>query len=193
MKTDVAAWLSFISTSVWQVMIMVVLWYLRGEIVHLLKNLVKVKVKDLELAFQPPSPEAKSPEGEAATELSAVGPGGFLTAEGIRNLVASSGHLDKDEQVGADLLIFSTERQHTWLIATDKKLFCLLDDDNTRTSGKIIQWITNKGDATPVVARKYKETVGLLDVGQRKNWLYSSDLFPTPKDLEREVTQILKA
>jgi len=189
--SNVPAWLGFISSLIWQTIIVVVLVYLRREIADLFRNIATLKIKDFEFAFQAVSPDAESPKGDAAAELLAIGPGGFLTKEGVRKVVGSSELTESGEKVNQDLLIFSTRKQRTWLVSTDKKLFCLLDDDSTRTSGRIIQWVLKKEDAKPIEASKYKWTVGLLSVGLRKNWLYSTRLFSKPEDLQKKVAELV--
>ena len=37
----------------------------------------------------------------------------------------------------------------------------------------------------------YKPTVGTINIGPRRGWLYSKDLFPDPDYLKGELKQIL--
>lgn len=76
-------------------------------------------------------------------------------------------------------------------MASGRQLFCILDDERTRASGRLIQWHMGLDDATPVRARPYKSGSGLLDIGQRRNWLYSTELYPVPGELEDAVERLL--
>lgn len=94
------------------------------------------------------------------------------------------------------LRIFKTDRQETWLIATPGRVYCLLDDERTQRDDTLIQWrqeVTNL--PLPVGTRpsaRY-ETLGLLDIGDRQNWLYSKNLFADPEDLEARVAELISA
>lgn len=100
----------------------------------MLERLSSLKFGEAELAFQTPSPEAEAPEVEAAGKIASIGIGVFFTAEGIKNLVRESGRISPNEKILTPLLIFSTQKQKTWLVFSDTKVFCLLDDENTRST-----------------------------------------------------------
>ena len=176
-----------ISTLVWQIIIAVALIYFRVEIMALIDRVASLKVGDWEVAFQPIAPEATSPGGEAETELEMLGPGGFFTREGIAQLIQKSGLIEPGERVEDSLQIFQTKKQHTWLITTNGHMFCVLDDENTRDSGKLIQWRITLEQAEPITVIAHKPTVGLVSIGPRKNWLYSRSLHANPDELKREI------
>jgi hypothetical protein len=66
-----------------------------------------------------------------------------------------------------------------------------LDDKNTRASGKLIQWRLAKSEATPVIALEKSHRTGLLSIGSRKNWLYSTSEYSTPEELTSAIRQYL--
>jgi hypothetical protein len=72
MKADITAWLNFISTLVWQIIVVAVLWYFRGEFANLFKNIIKVKGKGFEISFQRLSPEVTSKQ-PITTAIGALG------------------------------------------------------------------------------------------------------------------------
>src|SRR5262245_23577480 len=85
------ALLKFSSTLIWQIIFGTLLFYFRHELRQLFRTLAKLKVGSFELALQPSTPEAKPVSTEAVQELSLIGGGGFLTSDGIREIVNKSG------------------------------------------------------------------------------------------------------
>src|SRR4051794_36672251 len=75
------------------------------------------------------------------------------------------------------LLIFSTSKQHTWLVVTEKLLICVLDD--IRKDVPRVQWgmPIDTARTAQIDARLKTERTGTLDIGERKRWLYSTRLF----------------
>jgi hypothetical protein len=63
---------------------------------------------------------------------------GFYTEFGIKQLIDETSGLGERSE-GA-ILIYKTQKQHTWLVATYLKLYCIVDDFNRRKSGQLIQW-----------------------------------------------------
>lgn len=93
------------------------------------------------------------------------------------------------EQVSGSLEIFHTSKQSTWLVATNKRLFCLLDDARTRAKNRIIQWNLPLSSCTPVIANG--DTRRLNFGTRRKKWLYSARLFSKPEDVELAVDRLI--
>jgi len=87
---------------------------------------------------------------------------------------------DEDLQHADALLIFSTSKQHTWLVATDKRLYCILDD--IRKDQPHMNWSMPRRDliadndvVVPVASRDKSESTGLLDIGNAHlGWLYTN-------------------
>ncbi len=101
--------------------------------------------------------------------------------------------LEKLDQAAA-LLIFQTSKQQTWLVSTNKRLYCILDD--TRKDEPQINWSIPKEDldgkkiSDEIYIRDYSEDIGLVDIGPKKNWLYSKKLFKKP-DIKTSINQLL--
>jgi hypothetical protein len=121
--------------------------------------------------------------------LEAVSFRNFWTEEQIKQLVARyieriyavlySEHHKIDDATMATLLIFSTSKQQTWLVADQHLLACVLDD--RRKEQPRVQWHTKRETVEPLrVNRDYSRTSGVLYFGSRqKGWLYSKNLFQT--------------
>jgi len=108
---------------------------------------------------------------------------GFLSGEEITHVVLES-HLSRGtREILGVMLLFETMKQHTWLVATPSKLFCLLDDEKHRASGRLIQWEQPWRSIRSVEVKPYKPKTGLVTIGQRQNWLYSVRLHPDPDRL----------
>jgi hypothetical protein len=143
----VAPWLSFISTLIWQLIIVGALIYFRQRLDVLLSKQprrLKVGGGGVELEWgleQPPSPEALSPGGEAEADF--VLPAGFLSSDDVTRLIADSGLVQPGEKVTRTLLLFDTKRQRTWLVATNQQLFCLLDGEHSS------QWAAHSVENEP--------------------------------------------
>ncbi len=188
------------STCIWQIIVIGTLFGFRKQISSLLQRISKVKFKDSEISFQPEERDAPTvlteknlPRSKDAVKL--FGMTDFYTVEQIREIVRTSGLVDVDnkERIKAQLLLFRTPRQKTWLVTTNKQLFCLLDDDKTRATRRIIQWYMPLQNAFPIVAKEHpsKTTVGLLRIDGRKNWLYSLSLHPDPVRLEKDIETMI--
>jgi hypothetical protein len=121
-----------------------------------------------------------------------VAPGGFLTEHGIRHVLETSGLLAPGEVIREHLLLFRTKTQRTWLVGTTASIYCLLDDENTRAKGRVVQWQQPVQAAKEVYARpKSKAKIaGVVDIGRRRNWLYSLSLHPDPQQLEHRIQQL---
>ncbi len=92
------------------------------------------------------------------------------------------------------LLIFENSNQHTWLVCTSERLYCLLDD--VRKPDVKVNWFMNKADivqnaevSLSITARPHSDRAGLVNFGKNhQNWYYSYRLFA-----DQSVEQRLKA
>jgi hypothetical protein len=188
--------LTFVSALLWQAIIGGFLIYYRRELGELLRNLASLKVANMEVAFQRPEANTQAipskVEKEIAESLAAVGASGFLSPEGIRQILVSTGLVKSVEAVGQPLLIFSTSRQHTWLVPFGDRISCVLDGTSTREKGRLLQWVIEKSRAEPIVAVPYKKTVGMVSIGNKRDWLYSVRLYPQPSDIESAIRKLLR-
>src|SRR5438270_12682810 len=107
-----------------------------------------------------------------------LGKSEFKTAEEI--IAAVRNYKDFDTEVenittAEALLIFQTSTQQTWLVATNARLYCVLDDINK--SFTRAQWAIPKdqlvanGEVTASISTHDRSIrTGLLDIGPRHNW-----------------------
>jgi hypothetical protein len=190
---ELQAWLGFLSTFLWQLIVIAVVLLFRSELRALLRKLAKLKVGETELTFQQSEPGAVPlPKEEILRKAVAlVGEGGFLSSEGIRQVVLAGSPEAESDTVTGMLRIFETPRQHTWLVATTREVVCVLDDEKTRASGRLVQWRMALERAVPISAKRGEGLSSLLSVGERKNWLYSRDLFSSPEELEQQVKRLV--
>ena len=88
---------------------------------------------------------------------------------------------------------FGTRKQQTWLVTVPGRIYCVLDSERTSEADRLIQWSMSLSRGVPVRARQRtdRKHSGLLDVGKRQNWLYSTTLFDPPGDLENAVRQLI--
>jgi hypothetical protein len=185
-------WPDFISTLIWQLIVLGVLFAFREQLKALLGRIATLKVGDTEMTFQEPADDAEKAGESVEVKVRTIGPGGFLTAEGVGQLVSESDVLEPTEDVCETFLLFRTGKQRTWLVATSKSLLCILDDENTRSRGRLIQWRLPLSATEPIHAREHKAGSGLIDIGPRKRWYYSTTLHPDPKELERDVESLIR-
>ncbi len=83
------------------------------------------------------------------------------------------------------LLLFQTSRQQTWLVSTEERLYCLLDDKSKREPE--LRWVVPRAELVdegrfvlPIQTRNNSANTGLIDLGPRHaNWYFSKSLFDT--------------
>lgn len=95
-------------------------------------------------------------------------------------------------------IIFRTAIQHTWLVATNVRLYNILDDIRKETPN--INWSIPKSQlmgssaTVKIGIRTSKMASGLVDFGDRhRNWLYSKDLFEEKSPIESINELIIKS
>jgi len=123
----------------------------------------------------------------------------FKSPEEIVELIRTSAECDSQQEDIASaeaLLIFQTSKQQTWLVATRSRLYCVIDDLNK--SFTRVQWAISAdtlvaGDtlAVEITTRSRSGRTGLLNIGPRRNWLFSKKLFPLegPETKVKELIQ----
>jgi hypothetical protein len=136
-----------------------------------------------EFSLQKSEDDAPRVGNKAAEELRVRDPG-------ITSVIEKSGLTQPGEHIRRTLLLFQTAKQRTWLAASNERLFCVLDDQKTRASGKLIQWILHRDEATQIKVRP-RGAVGTVDIGPRKSWYYSTDLHTSPEELKERIQDLL--
>lgn len=128
-----------------------------------------------------------------------LGRGEFKSPSEVIHSIRESPDFDPQNENLANaeaLLIFQTSKQQTWLVATRARLYCVLDD--LRRSFRPVRWslggkelMTDGNLTAKISARDSNERIGLLNIGDRRNWLYSKKLF-TSKSIEDEVKDLIR-
>jgi hypothetical protein len=97
------------------------------------------------------------------------------------------------------LLFFKTSKQRTYLVATDSRLYCILDD--ARKESPHINWsmpknslIENGKLIIAIQTRNKTQNTGLVDISNsHKNWLFTKELFSSVGIEERIGDFLLNA
>jgi len=131
--------------------------------------------------------EAIKPGGKSEKSMQLFDAKGFYTYDGITHLINDSDLVKSNEKVVDCLQIFRTERQHTWLAVTPEQIFCILDYEKTRSSGRLIQWRLPIENASPIKAKQTPKGSHVVDIGPRSNWYYSVNMYPKPEELENKI------
>jgi hypothetical protein len=189
----ITAFISLVKALVWPVVLIWVLHRFGAQISALLARLGSLKVAGSEWVFQQPSPKAEEEPVVTlrSTELQ-VGPDGFLTGESRRAIVLQSTLHEPGETVVGELLIFQTPAQRTWLVATNRKVFVLLDDEVTRNTKRIIQTAFDRARTLPLKFDTEKGAEAVKFAAEETWWYYSKHLFPTPKSLTAAVKRLIQ-
>ena len=114
----------------------------------------------------------------------------FMSKSEITSFISKSKHFDAQKEDSKDagtLLIFQTSKQQTWLVSTNERLYCILDD--IRKSNLHINWSMSKamivtGDAVTlkVETRDKTDKTGFVSISPKhKDWLYTKRLFENTK------------
>ena len=80
------------------------------------------------------------------------------------------------------LVFFDTRKQQTRLVTNRGRPFIELEDKDT---GEVKRYRVE--EHTIKVHADYKDRTGRVDIGQRKNWLYSKRLFLDGEDLVAQI------
>jgi hypothetical protein len=194
------AFASLAQALAWPIVVLVVARLFRQELRDLVERLAALvpKIGSLkfpggEIQIQRAELTATAPENAEQGKLEYVDARGFYTALGLSRLIQDSGHTVPGETIQKTFLLFQTARQQTWLLITGKQVFCILDDERTRASGRVLQWRLPLDKALPVRAYVTEKGNCVVDIGEKRRWLYSPELHPDTKALEEELAGLLSA
>jgi hypothetical protein len=96
-----------------------------------------------------------------------------------------------------NLLIFETDDQRTWLSFTSAGLLCVLD--NRRRGGEMsVRWFTRleelRSAKVEITRYKSKKRIGLLSIGDRRDYLFTKRLFadnlPLKQIIQEEIRKL---
>jgi hypothetical protein len=188
----VAALIDFAKSLIWPAVLLWVIHRFGSQISALLSRLGSLKVAGSEWVFQPPAPEStQTPAVPPLADALKFGPDGFLTPQSLRAIVSCSELLRSGESVTGELLIFQTPKQRTWLLATQRQVFVLLDDERNRDKKRIIQTRFERTRTLPLETAKEDGTGVVKFAVEDTWWYYSPQLFPKPSVLEAAVKQLV--
>ena len=117
----------------------------------------------------------------------------FHPRDRIRQLLTDK-RPDEDFSEGRDLLIFDTMRQHTWLIPSDKKLYCVID--NRREDAPKISWsfdldrLRRDKSLSEVEIEDFDEDYGIFKIGDKKVRKFSRNLF-SASELKQKLRDLI--
>lgn len=192
-KSALEIWLGFIASLVWPATIVLGLSMFRIQISKFIDRATNVKFAWGEFtAIQSAVSDAKESPPAKKADVINTGNGACLTETGVRTAIRESGDFVPNDEIYRTMRIFSTLTQTTWLVFSKSKIFLVLDDETTRASGRLVQWVLPRDQNLTIVARPRSPGLGLLDIGPRKNWLYSTNLFATAEYLQVEVSNAIK-
>jgi hypothetical protein len=118
----------------------------------------------------------------------------FYQREQIVDLLRKRYRDDQFEE-NHDLLIFDTSKQHTWLIASDHRLYCVID--NRKENKPKVLWRIRKDELKsrqirPIEIEDYDSSFGIIRIGGKRIRKYSRSLF-NATELKRELFDRLLA
>ncbi|VVB85172.1 Pentapeptide repeats (8 copies) [uncultured archaeon] len=123
----------------------------------------------------------------------------YLSKDEIIEFVKNSKNYDSSREKLAEtavLLIFQTTKQQTWLVSTNEKLYCILDDN--RENKPYIDWsipkrvlIEGKSLSKEIKIREHSDDIGIVDIGPKKDWFYSKKLFKN-SDIKTSIIHLVK-
>ena len=118
--------------------------------------------------------------------------------EGITNSISYSS--SENIQDAKTLLLLETSKQKTWLVSTNKRLYCILDD--TRKDKLNINWSMDKSEIISnggqiilnlKIDENYSNEYGNVWFNDsKKGWFYSKKFFSSKLFLKDEVMNLLK-
>ncbi len=182
----------FISTLIWQAIIVVTILLFSQELQNLLGRIAGFKAGGAEIVFQKAVSETPETASVDSPALELRDAAGFFSLRGVMELVNAYPRLDPDEKATRGLLALETSQQHTWLVATQKRVFFILDDKNTREAKNLIQISVPLNDALEVDTALNAEGAPVFRIGSTGFWYYSRHRLGDPKVAAEELKRFLR-
>lgn len=83
------------------------------------------------------------------------------------------------------LVFFDTKKQQTRLTVADEGCFIELENKENGSTKKYK--VEGKTISVKESNKSYKDRIGLVDIGNRENWLYSKRLFLDESELREQI------
>ncbi len=118
--------------------------------------------------------------------------GRFLNGRGVLAQVRESNILAEGDKPIDCLLLFATQRQHTWVVFTRQALVLLLDESALDDKGRLVHRLISLEQAQPVDARVDRAGVATVAFGRDSGrWYYTESFFATPDLLRQAVDDFI--
>ena len=184
--------LVFLAKLIWPLLIFNFFYTFRIQIIRLLERLASVKVAGSEWVFQSEIKNSQIPTVDLKNDSLIKMYDGFLSITTLHLIIKESGLLQANDKIIDELLIFKNANQKTWLIASHKQIFILLDDNSTRKDRRLIQTVFDINRTEPLDF-KNNLGVGLVKFSAENIWwYYSVEIFPNTQDLSNAIKQVVK-
>lgn len=119
----------------------------------------------------------------------------FSKLEEIKENIFKKYNQINDENIhkATEILLFESSRQKTWLLITEERFFCVLDD--VENDFFRVRWNITKNDIIHgnqlIIKLKtydYLKNTGKIDFGKfHKGWLYSKSIYSTHEELKSKI------
>lgn len=122
------------------------------------------------------------------------GPEGLYSQHGIRSYIENSDRFKKDELILEMLLILKSRKrflQNTWLVTSNKSLYCVLDDNKTSRKNSLIQWKMDLKNFDIDSIKPNAERKNRIDINGHKGWLFSRALFGSQENIIIQVKSMV--
>ena len=121
----------------------------------------------------------------------------YLSQRKVRETIKTSVNYQSENIESAELLcFFETSKQRTWLVATDKRLYIILDDIRKSyikvNKSYRLNSLKKEGKLNIRVDPDYKVLTGRIYFQDAtRGWLYSKKLFPSSEELYNSIEKII--
>jgi hypothetical protein len=124
----------------------------------------------------------------------------FASRPDVIRYVENSKNFDPRKEDLADakaLLLFSTSKQHTWLVSTSERLYCILDDirkERLHINWSMPRWrLLDRPLTQNLTVKDNTPNTGLVDITEdHKDWLYTKRLF-SDVPVEKQIADLVNS
>jgi len=117
----------------------------------------------------------------------------FRKPNDIKNTVSTSKNYKNESVDSAKVLnFFQTSKQKSYIVATDKMVYCIVDD--VRKEHPKVNWSERKENLAGTIISTSSKTdkTGYIDFGDNhKNWLYTKSKFENESVLKEKIRKLL--